>query len=357
MQPVGHRRRRAHFSPLVFLLAVACIALLYAAFPASAKKPDTRLSGPHSIVITARPVPFFTDKPEQTAFGKLTWLGSLELSSPAKPFGGYSALAIDKSGTKLMAISDAGTWLSADIILRDGRMKKIVNAVIGPLLGKDGKPLSGKKRENDAEAISFVNAGSVSGDAYISFERRHRIGVYSFGGVNTGRVKRHLKLPARVKSAKRNSGLEAVTILRGGPNAGGTLALTEEYYDKAGNHFGWLVGGPAPGQITLKSRDGFAVTDAASLPNGDVIILERRFRFPEGVKMRLRRLKANDIKPGALLDGEVLLVADALNEIDNMEGLAVHSDALGRTILTLISDDNFNRTLQSTMLIQFALPQ
>ena len=44
-----------------------------------------------------------------------------------------------------------------------------------------------------------------------------------------------------------------------------------------------------------------------------------------------------------------------MREIDNMEGLAVHRNAQGRTILTLISDDNFNRRFQRTLLMQFAL--
>jgi hypothetical protein len=38
-----------------------------------------------------------------------------------------------------------------------------------------------------------------------------------------------------------------------------------------------------------------------------------------------------------------------------MEGLAVHAGADGATIVTIISDDNFNRTLQRTLLLQFAL--
>jgi len=41
-------------------------------------------------------------------------------------------------------------------------------------------------------------------------------------------------------------------------------------------------------------------------------------------------------------------------EIDNMEGLAVHRNAKGETILTLISDDNFS-SFQRTLLLQFAL--
>jgi hypothetical protein len=65
--------------------------------------------------------------------------------------------------------------------------------------------------------------------------------------------------------------------------------------------------------------------------------------------MRIRRIKASDIKRGALITGETLLEAtDALN-IDNMEGIAAHRSPSGETILTLISDDNFS-ALERTLL-------
>jgi hypothetical protein len=54
-----------------------------------------------------------------------------------------------------------------------------------------------------------------------------------------------------------------------------------------------------------------------------------------------------------VLSGEVLVQGDQAYEIDNMEGLSVHRDARGKTVLTLISDDNFN-PLQRTVLLQFA---
>jgi hypothetical protein len=72
--------------------------------------------------------------------------------------------------------------------------------------------------------------------------------------------------------------------------------------------------------------------------------------------MRIRRIVANDLKPGATITGDVLLDAtDALN-IDNMEGIAVHRSAARETILTLISDDNYS-ALQRTLLMQFAVPE
>jgi hypothetical protein len=49
----------------------------------------------------------------------------------------------------------------------------------------------------------------------------------------------------------------------------------------------------------------------------------------------------------------VLIEADLGEEIDNMEGLAVHQEA-GKTILTLISDDNFSM-IQRTILLEFEL--
>ena len=47
--------------------------------------------------------------------------------------------------------------------------------------------------------------------------------------------------------------------------------------------------------------------------------------------------------------------ADLAQQIDNMEGIAVHEGRKGETIVTLISDDNFNRFLQRTVLLQFRL--
>jgi hypothetical protein len=60
------------------------------------------------------------------------------------------------------------------------------------------------------------------------------------------------------------------------------------------------------------------------------------------------------IKDGALVDGEPLIVADLAYQIDNMEGIAVHRNAAGETILTLVSDDNFS-AVQRNLLLQFTL--
>ncbi len=53
--------------------------------------------------------------------------------------------------------------------------------------------------------------------------------------------------------------------------------------------------------------------------------------------------------------GDALIEATAGEEIDNMEGLALHRGAAGELVITMISDNNFNRILQRTVLLQFAL--
>jgi hypothetical protein len=306
------------------------------------------------IKIKSESILFDRDKPRKTRFGKLEWLGTLMLNSPSPYFGGYSGLVLDKTGTRLLAISDKGFWLGASLTYRAGRMEKLSEGKVGILYGIDNNPLS-RKFIADAESMVMKQPGSVTGTAYVSFERKHRIVVYPVTKNGFGTPRRHLALPEKARSVEQNKGIEGITILRTGSLKGALLAFTEEYLDDQGDHVGWLIGGPKPGMVTFKRRGGFAITDLASLPDGDVIVLERRFRVSEGVKMRLRRIRAKDIKAGAKLDGDVLLKTDDLREIDNMEALAVHRDGQGRNILTILSDNNFNTRFQRTLLMQFAI--
>jgi hypothetical protein len=70
--------------------------------------------------------------------------------------------------------------------------------------------------------------------------------------------------------------------------------------------------------------------------------------------MRIRRIPLTDIKSGAVVDGKNLIEADLGYEIDNMEGIGIHRNASGETIVTLVSDDNF-LPFQRTLLLQFAV--
>jgi hypothetical protein len=323
-------------------------------------KPSGIPAAPERIKITAIKVNFDDDHPDRTRFGKLIFRRGLALYSKSPDFGGYSALAIDPSGHHLIAISDDGTWLRATLDY-DGRyLKGLSDAVIGPLLDAHGKPYA-TRTERDSEGFTLIDGNLQKGDAFISFERDHRIQHYPFDGDRFGPAgARVLPLPAGSQKMPANSGFEAIADLHYGPDKGALLAFAERLQAKNGNMHGnlrgWLIGGQHPGPIYIADIGGFSITDATQLPDGDIILLERRFRYSEGVKMRLRRIRASALKPDAVIRGEILLQADDRYSIDNMEAIGASKDARGQTILTIMADDNFS-ALQRNLILQFVLPK
>jgi hypothetical protein len=96
------------------------------------------------------------------------------------------------------------------------------------------------------------------------------------------------------------------------------------------------------------------VSDCTILRPADLLLLERRYSPAPGVAMRIRRIPLASLKAGALVDSTQLIFADLGFQIDNMEGIAVHRNAGGETIVTLILDDNFS-VLRRNLHLQFAL--
>jgi hypothetical protein len=323
--------------------------------PALADKPLTVLEGPTPTTVTAIPIDFDRDNPSRKEFGKLTFRAGLNLYAKSSHFGGFSAIALDPSGRSLLAISDAGAWLRASLDYDGRKLKGLSEVVLGPMLGADGRPLR-DDRERDSEGMTLFDGDTRQGTAYVSFERKHRIARYPFTAERFGPPAGTIPLPAGAKAMSVNRGIEAMAVIRAGKLKGTLVAFAEGLADRSGNLPGWLIGGPTPGGIVLKRLGGFDITDAAPLPDGGIVVLERRFRFSEGIKMRIRRIAAGELKRGALIAGEVLLEADDSLNIDNMEAIAAHRAGSGETVLTLMSDDNFS-ALQRTLIMQFTLPE
>ncbi|MGE3712174.1 MAG: esterase-like activity of phytase family protein [Hyphomicrobiaceae bacterium] len=315
---------------------------------------------PSPIEITSSPLSSFKrGEPGQDRFGRLRFLGGLVLKSNSPRFGGWSGIAIDRDGRHFLAISDIGSWLTGEIIYSGARPTGIANARIGPIPGVGGRPLE-DKREADAEAVTLLDGTLSKGTALVAYERSVRIGRYPVSADGLGAPLGSLTLPPAASRMRNNSQFESVAVLKGGSHAGSVIAFAEEPFDGGRNRTGWLWPGGINGRpqaFSLVNKGDFAITDAAALPDGGLIVLERWFRWSEGLRMRLRRVDATSVKSGAVIDGEVLLDADTAFEIDNMEGLSVHRNAGGQTILTVISDDNFNPLLQRTILLQFALDE
>ena len=141
---------------------------------------------------------------------------------------------------------------------------------------------------------------------------------------------------------------------RGLPLAGTLIAMSERGLDANGNLIAFLVGGPTPGQFSVRRTNSFDVSDAVLLPSGELLLLERKFSLLDGVGIRIRRIALASVAPGAVVDGPSIFDADLGDEIDNMEGIDAHVTPEGDTVLTMVSDDNFSM-IQRTLLLQFTL--
>jgi hypothetical protein len=162
-------------------------------------------------------------------------------------------------------------------------------------------------------------------------------------------------LPPAAAKLPFNKGLEALLFVpKGLPLAGTLVAISERGLDSHGNLIAFLVGGPSPGQFSVRRTEGYDVSDAVLLPSGEILLLERKFSLVAGVGIRIRRIALAAVAPGALVDGPGIFEADLGYEIDNMEGIDAFVTPEGDTVLTLISDDNFSM-IQRTLLLQFTL--
>lgn len=341
--------------PGVGLATLAICLGLGAGDVSASRKPSTLPPAIQYIEVRAEPLASFDRVlAGRQRFGQLEWIGGLRLTSDDKFFGGLSGIALDGDGKGFVMVSDAGLWMTGNLAYRDGRPIAIEDVRIGPLKALDDSVLR-RDRDRDAEAVVLVRGSTQRGELLISFEQNHRIGRFNIGPDGVSAPKSYIRPDLSRGRIPTQKGFEALTVLKVGRYKGAVVAISERKLDAQGRHTGWLWSKGKPHVFTLTDIDGFDITDLAVLPDGDLVVLERRFRWTEGVKMRIRRIALRDLVPGAALSGHVLMEATMAQNIDNMEGLGVHQDATGATIITLVSDDNYNRALQKTLLLQFRL--
>ncbi|MCB1472357.1 MAG: esterase-like activity of phytase family protein [Rhodobiaceae bacterium] len=288
--------------------------------------------------------------PARTRFGRLVFLAGSELAPDSRRFGGISSLDVSPDGTGLTAVTDLGDWITARIeTLPDGALT-LAGIEIERMRDGDGEPMA-SKQWSDAEGISPVPGRP--GVYQVSFERRNRIWQYDIGRGGLAARPRDVPVPDGIRGLPDNKGVEALAVLpQDSPLGAATIAFAENPVD--GYLEGFIVGGRALGRFRVRAYEDFDVTDAALDPAGNIVILERYFSILTGPKMALHRIRVADIADGATIYPELLMDADVAVEIDNMEALGIHTDAQGRTILTIMSDNNFTR-LQRNLLLRFEL--
>ena len=166
--------------------------------------------------------------------------------------------------------------------------------------------------------------------------------------------------PPGLDRAPGNRGLEALTALPDGR----ILAITEEMpasgdpgRPEARSTYAAWIGRPGAWRaIGWRPAPGHLATDAAALPDGGALVLERFFSLFGGITARITRVSAAalaDPAAGTILEGEELIRLDGVLPPENYEGIAATRHA-GRTLVAVISDDNEN-ALQRTLLLLFEL--
>jgi hypothetical protein len=305
------------------------------------------------ISVKAHPIAHFeVGRADTQVFGPLRFRGGLELSADHRAFGGLSGIAMRADGNGFLALTDVGTWLRAEITYAGDRPTGLANAVLAPVLAP-GSGLAHDGRAFDTEALALD--GST---AYVGVERVNQVWRFDLAREDLAARPRILPVPKGVQELGHNRGLESLAVApSGSPHAGSLIGIGERGLSRTGPLPGWFLTGPQrEASFRIVRTREFDATDATFHPNGDLLLLERSFSLLKGVKMRLRRFPAKALRPGAEMEGDVLIEADMGYQIDNMEALGLHRDRSGQVILTLLSDDNFS-ILQRTLLLQFALEE
>ncbi|TCP84337.1 hypothetical protein C8J31_108144 [Rhizobium sp. PP-CC-2G-626] len=336
------------------ILKAACLRFVLlaglCALPAQAAKPEPDRPVTETMTIFSKTIETFRFGSDQRVFGKLEFIGGLDLTSDNALFGAFSSIRFRPDGAHFVGVLDTAHWLEGRIE-RDpgGRLSGFGDVTVTSMKDRQGRTESAKARM-DSEGVA------LRGDqVLVSFEGDARVDIYPDPGFTQSRPLKTLPILLPRDRLKRNRSLEMVAVSpQDSPLAGAPVIVAELSFDKDDHLLAAVLEGPRKGVFGVVQKDPFAVTDGAFLPNGDLLLLERRFSFAAGLGMEIRRIKADDIRPGAVVDGEVLISADLGYQIDNMEGLDVVVQPNGDIHLILVSDDNHS-ILERSLMLEFKL--
>lgn len=290
--------------------------------------------------VTVRSEAVVLDSSDQarTRVGALTFLGGWRFSGVSPQFGGWSALHID--GDRVTAIGDAGTVLR----FRLTRFGRAVDARIDPLPTSCGQ--SDENRTRDSE--------SLTGDGrnwWVGYESQTRLCRLDHRFQRGEAV----YAPPLMRHWRKVGGPEAILRLRDG-----RFLVFAEDPPRGMDERPLLIfaGDPTNARtpvtaLSYRPPEGFDPTDAAELPDGRVIVINRRFTPWSLFTSTVTIIDPAQFAPGKIMEGPVIARFAPPLISDNFEGLAVTQEA-GRTIIWMISDDN-QMTWQATYLLKFAL--
>jgi hypothetical protein len=301
------------------------------------------------LILSATEIQLNPRHPSQRTVGPLEFLAGYELFSESLYWGGLSGMVVSADGELLTAITDTGHWcrigLEHDAA---GRLIGFLRAEEGWLLDTSGEPPE-DKTYRDAEAITALPGG----DFLVAFEHRDRLWLYRKPKQDHALTQPAVAVgaPSALATLPQNGGIEAMARLPSGEY----LLLSESGVTDDGDRLGWIGRRSKWAELRLAPTGSFEPSDLALLPDGDLLLLERRFNLLDGFVSRLSVIDARTLAPGALLQPRELAILGSPLNVDNFEAVAARQAPDGSTLIYVLSDDN-QLALQRTLLLQFRLP-
>ena len=270
--------------------------------------------------------------------GALVPVGGFTLSSSDPAFGGFSALAVRDGRATLL--SDGGNLVR--FAIRGGRIENATGHVL-----REGPGVGWTRTDRDSESLTLDPA---RGTAWVGYENQNEIWRYS---ADFQRAERH-RWPALMRKWVRNQGAESLVRLRDGR----FVAIAERGPNRATRHAALFSGDPTltttkAAAFLFRPPPRYDPSDAAELPNGDLLVLTRRFQYPFRFTAKLVRVPRVAIRAGATMSGTVIatLAPPVLGE--NAEGLAITREG-GKTSVWIVTDNDV-MPLRPTYLLKFRL--
>ena len=269
--------------------------------------------------------------------GSLTPIGAVSLRANDPAFGGFSALSVRGGAATLL--SDGGNYVQFAI-----RGDRMATRAAGSLPQGPGTGWAKESRDTESLAVD-----PRSGRAWIGYERANAIWRYS---ADLRRAEAHVA-PAAMRDWPMNGGAESLVRL----NDGRFVAIGEQARDGRARQALLFSGDPTAATTQLarfryQPPAGFSPSDAAVLPNGDLLVLNRRFS-----KLRfhavLVRIAVGSIRGGATVRGTVIARWGPPLIGENCEGLAITRER-GRTMVWVVTDNDL-AWYRPTLLIKFRL--
>ncbi len=258
-------------------------------------------------------------------------VGFLNIDRNEKDYGGFSGVVIQDEGSRAIVVTDKSFYFVLELQRNEDDILTGYSVTRkGRILSSKGEHLNG--RNTDSESIVV----DESNNYYISFESNHRIMMHAKVEGKGIFIPKH----PMFRKLYVNKGIEALAIDKNDrliaipekpPLGISDIPIFRLENDK------WEI------VKYLKIKENFLVTDAEILPEGLLLILERKFSWTQGFRTRFRLISLDNFDNKE----PITVFTSTANQFDNLEGMALWKDKKGEMRILTVSDDNFHPLQQS----------